>query len=261
MVWQDFFVLRFKPSADLVAVGVSWLLVVLSLATATFVVTANNGVAYFLVYAIVGAAGFGVALPVWWMVWHRKRTIAELGVTTRLLGVSLIIQLALSALQYSQTLGRMSLPDGATLLPLVTLALTIGLFEAIFWRGWVLLRLEDAFGFLPALLVGSTLYALYHLGYGMGWQEMWFLFFVGLAYGAIFRITKNVFILWPLLQPMGQLTTLIKDGLTLPTIAALGFAEALIVMVVVLGVAWKYTQRRSRTQTNAQNLPALPAAH
>ena len=261
MAWRDLFVLRFKPGVDLVAVGVSWLLVVSALVIATFVVTADNGVAYFLVYAVIGAAGFGVALPVWWMVWHRKRSIAELGVTTHLLGVSLGIQLVLAALQYTQTLGRMSLPDGETLLPLVTLALTIGLFEAIFWRGWVLLRLEDAFGFLPALLAGSALYALYHIGYGMGWEEMWFLFFVGIAYGAIFRITKNVFILWPLLQPMGQLTTLIKDGLTLPTIAALGFAEALIVIVVVLGIAWKYAQRRSKTQVTAQHLPSLPAVH
>jgi hypothetical protein len=121
----------------------------------------------------------------------------------------------------------------------------------------VLLRLEESFGFIPALLVGSALYALYHIGYGMGWGEMGFLFFIGLLYGAVFRVTKSVFILWPLLQPMGQLTTLIRDGLTLPPIAVVGFIEVLIVMIVILWVAWRYGKKRQGA--SAIQGKALPA--
>jgi len=248
MDWRDIIRFRFRPGVDLVAVGVSWVLVVASLSIATYVVTPANGIPYFLVYAVIGAAGFGVAFPTWWMVWHRKRTIADLGVTAKLLGLSIVIQLVLAAFQYSQTLSRAALPATSALLPLVALSLSIGLFEAIFWRGWVLLRLEEAFGFIPALLLGSALYALYHIGYGMGWAEMGFLFIIGLIYGAVFRITKSIFILWPLLQPMGQLTTLIKDGLTLPPLAALGFLEALIAMVVVLFIGWRYAAKRDGVQ-------------
>ena len=91
------------------------------------------------------------------------------------------------------------------LVPLIALALAIGFFEALFWRGWVQLRLEEAFGLIPALILGSALYALYHIGYGMPASEMVFLFFIGLMFAIVFRLTKNIFILWPLFQPMGRI--------------------------------------------------------
>ena len=244
MNWRGVFELRYQPSSDLGAVAVSWALVVGSLAVATFVVTPARGVGYFLVYAVIGAARFGVALPTWWMVWRRRRTIADLGVSARRIGVSLAIQAVLGVGLYYLTLDRVTLPPTSSLLPLVALALCIGLFEAIFWRGWVQSRLEESFGFIPALLLGSAAYALYHIGYGMGWGEMGFLFFIGLLYGATFRITGSIFILWPLFQPVGQLTTLIKDGLTLPPIAAVGFVEALIAMVIILYAAFRYAAKR-----------------
>ena len=78
--------MRFRPNADLWAVAASWILVVASLATATYIITPDRGIAYFVMYGLVGAAGFGVALPTWWIVWRRKRTIADLGVTTQASG-------------------------------------------------------------------------------------------------------------------------------------------------------------------------------
>jgi hypothetical protein len=78
---------------------------------------------------------------------------------------------------------------------------------------------------------------------------MGFLFFIGLLYGVVFPVTKSVFILWPLLQPMGQLTTLIRDGLTLPPIAVVGFLEVLVVMIVILWVAWRHGKKRPGAPT------------
>lgn len=246
-VIREIFAFRWKPNKDLLAVAVSWLLVVAALYTATMIVgtRAWGGMAYFGLYAILGATLFGVGLPVYWMVVIRKRTIADLGITTRLLGLSIILQLIFAGLQYAGTLAKTALPPLAQLLPLVGLALTIGLFEAIFWRGWVLLRLEEAFGLIPAIILGSVLYAAYHIGYGMPMNEMVFLFFIGILYAVTFRITKSVFLLWPLFQPMGQLVTLIRDGLSLPTIAALGFFEALILMGVIIWLGWRYQQKHN----------------
>jgi membrane protease YdiL (CAAX protease family) len=108
----------------------------------------------------------------------------------------------------------------------------------------VLQRLEEAFGFIPALLLGSALYAAYHVGYGMPTSEMVFLFFIGILYAVAFRLTRSVLILWPVFQPMGQLITLIKDQLALPFLAALGFIEALILMVVLVWLADRYYRKR-----------------
>lgn len=105
------------------------------------------------------------------------------------------------------------------------------------------LRLEDAFGLIPAIILGAALYSLYHVGYGMTGSEMVFLFFIGLMVAIVFRLTKNIFIVWPLFHPMGQSITLMKEDLPLPTIAALGFFEVLIVMFVLVWLAGRYYKK------------------
>jgi hypothetical protein len=233
---KEIFKFKWNPSRDLLVVLVSWLLVVGALYTATVVIGTEiaGGMLYFLLYAIVGALLFGIGIPVVWMLVVKKQPLSSLGITKKNLVLSLVMQIAFSILQFMGTLAKTELPDFPSLLPLIALALAIGFFEAVFWRGWVLQRLEDAFGFFPALLLGSLLYAFYHIGYGMPMSEIFFLFFIGLLYAVAFRLTKNIFILWPVFQPMGQLVTLIRDGLSLPPLAALGFIEVLIAMVALI---------------------------
>jgi len=120
------------------------------------------------------------------------------------------------------------LPPITQLLPLVTLALAIGFFEAVFWCGWVLLWLVKSFG----------------IGYAMDLSEMVFLFFIGIMFAVVFLITRSVLILWPVFQPMGQLITLIQDKLTLPFLAVLGFVDVLSVMVVLVYLAARYQRKR-----------------
>lgn len=246
-VLKQVFSIRWKPSKDLAVVAVSWLLVVGALYIATVVVGSQvwGGMAYFALYAVVGATLFGIGLPLYWMVIVQHRPLADLGFTTRWLGLSLVLQLVFAAFQYMGTLAKTQLPPFQEFLPLVALALAIGFFEAVFWRGWVLLRLEESFGIIPAILMGSALYSLYHIGYGMPASEMIFLFFIGVMFAVVFRLTKNIFILWPVFQPMGQLVTLVKDGLKLPFLASLGFFEVLIVMLVLVWLAWRYQKKHA----------------
>lgn len=250
---KQVFAVRWRPGRDLAVVALSWLLVVGSLYTATVIVgpEAWGGMAYFVLYAVVGATLFGVGLPLYWMVIIQHRPLADLGFTKRWLGLSLLLQLVFAALQYIGTLARTRLPSLEEFAPLVALALAIGFFEAVFWRGWVLLRLEESFGTIPAILVGSALYAAYHIGYGMPASEMIFLFFIGVMFAVVFRLTKNIFILWPIFQPMGQLVTLVKDGLRLPLLASLGFFEVLIAMLVLVWLAGRYQKKyASRVNTH-----------
>lgn len=244
---RGIFSVRWQPGRDLAAVGVSYLLVVGALYTATSIVGQSvwGGFAYFLLYGLLAAALFGVGLPLYWTTVVRRRPLADLGLTTQRLGLSLGLQLVFAALLYAVTLARVQWLPLERLLPLVALALAIGFFEAIFWRGWVLLRLEEAFGLIPAVVLGSALYALYHVGYAMPLSEMTFLFFIGVLYAVTFRLTKNVLILWPLFQPMGQLVTLLQEQLPLPPLAALGFAEVLAVMLVLVWLAARYHRRQA----------------
>lgn len=241
-------VFHWKPSKDLAAVLVSWILVVAALYTATVVVGSEawGGIGYFLLYAVLGAGLFGVGIPLYWTVVQRRRPLADLGLTTRWLWPSLGLQILFAVLQYVGTFAQTGYPDFKILLPLAALSLAVGFFEAVFWRGWVLMRLEESFGVIAAILLGSLLYAAYHIGYGMPLSEMTFLFFVGVMYAVAFRLTKNIFILWPVFQPMGQLVTLVKDGLELPLLASLGFVEVLIGMLVLVGLAGRYARKTQK---------------
>lgn len=238
---------RWHLTLDLAVVALSWLLVVTALYTATVIVgqAVWGGMGYFLLYAVVGAAVCGVGLPLFWMVGVRKRSLAELGLTRERLVPSLVLQLLFAGLLYIGLRGQIQIPSVEQLLPLVALALAIGFFEAVFWRGWVQLRLEDAFGILPSILLASALYAAYHIGYAMPVQEIVFMFFIGIMFAAAFRLTKNILVLYPLFQPMGQLVTLLRDGLSLPLLAALGFVEVLIVMLVFVWLAARYHKKHA----------------
>lgn len=226
---------KWNPNKDLLAIGVSWILVVTALSFATFIATPQNGILYFILYGIIGAALFGVGIPLAWTVFIRKRKLSTLGITTKHLKKSIAVQVILAILLYGSALAKMTLPAADALIPLAALSLAIGFFEAVFWRGWILQRLEDSFGLIPAIFAGSFLYAVYHIGYGMPSSEMVFLFFIGIMFAVVFRFTGSIFIIWPFFQPLGQLTTLIKDQLALPMIAALGFVEVLAFMI---GLCW-----------------------
>ncbi|MHB1413744.1 MAG: CPBP family intramembrane glutamic endopeptidase [Chloroflexota bacterium] len=242
--------LRWQPNRDLLVAAVSWLLVVGTLYTATAIVgpSVYGGLAYFALYAILTATIFGLGIPLYWMTVVRRRPLADLGISRRHLGKSLLLQVVFSVALYISAYGTVAMPPLEQAIPLVALTLAIVFYEAVFWRGWVLLRLEESFGFLPALVVGSALYALYHVGYAMPVEEITFLFFVGVMYAAAFRLTNSVFIVWPFFQPVGQLLTLFRDGLPLPLLAAVGFGEMLLVMLALVWFAARYRRRRERRE-------------
>ena len=90
---------------------------------------------------------------------------------------------------------------------LATMVLAVGLYENIFYHGWVQMRMGEYFGVIPGIVLSAVIYSLYHIAYGMHIDEMLFLLVIGLVYSSIFRITSSVFILYPLLTPTGAMFT------------------------------------------------------
>jgi uncharacterized protein len=244
---KQLFTFQWNPNRDLAVVGLSWILVVGALSISTFVIGQNlwGGMGYFTLYAIIGATLCGIGLPLYWMVVVKKRPLSDLGLTTQNWKLSLAIQILLTLLINVPRLRQLEIPSFQEVFPLVCMALAIGFFEAVFWRGWVQLRLEEAFGILPAIVIASALYAVYHIGYGMPASEMVFLFFIGLMFASAFRFTRSILVLWPLFQPGGQLITLISDGLKLPFLAFFGFVDALALMFLLVWLADKYFKKHN----------------
>lgn len=236
-----------QPNRDTAIALVSYVLVVAGLVTAFQVFTTAQVAANFITFGPVTLAGLGVALPVLYTVLVRRRSVADLGLTTRQLLPSLALGLLLGWDTYRNTIGPLGMAWTRELVPLVAMALAVGLFEAIFFRGWLQLRFEEAFGLVPGLVLGAVCYSLYHVGYGMSGEEMLFLFGLGLSFGAFFRLTKNVFVLWPFYTPVGSIFTNLREGLTLPFEATYGFLLTIGLMVGIIVWASIYHTKEQRS--------------
>jgi membrane protease YdiL (CAAX protease family) len=229
--------IHWRPNRDTLAALISYILVVGGLFTAFQVFTTEQVAANFITFGPVTLAGLGVVLPVLYTVLVRRRPLADLGLTTHQLVPSLVLGLLLGWDTYRNTIAAQSVTWTRDMVPLVTMAITVGLFEAIFFRGWLQLRFEEAFGMVPGVILGALCYGLYHIGYGMTWNEMLFLFGLGLVFAVVFRLTKNVAVLWPFYTPLGGLYSNLSDGLILPFEATYGFVLTLGLMVAVIVVA------------------------
>jgi uncharacterized protein len=236
--------LRWHPGRDTVVAVASYLLLVGVLYTAFQIFTTSRVAANFIVFGPIGLALVGIGIPVWYTTWVRRRPLADIGITTRHLLPSLALGLILGYDTYRNTLATLGLSWERSLVPLATMAVAVGLLEAVFFRGWLQLRFEEAFGIVPGLLMGALCYSLYHVGYGMDGSEMVFLFFLGITYGAMFRLTKNIFVLWPLYTPGGGLFSNIGDGLELPFPATYGFLITLVLMAAIVLLASRWPAKR-----------------
>lgn len=246
-VLKQIFTVRWKPDQDLMMVAISLLLVVAGISIATNIAGQQDrgGVSYFILYAVFTVSLCGIGLPLYWTVFVRHRSLAALGMTRKWLHRSHFIQLVFVTLQFAGIMGNVQFPPLEQLLPLIGLAMFIGFFEAVFWRGWVQMRLEAAFGIFPAVVLSAALYALHYIAYGASPAELLPLFFAGLMYSIVFRLTNNVLIIWPVFLPMRILINLINDGTTIPMTSAFGLFGVWLFMLGLIRLTGRYHQAQT----------------
>jgi membrane protease YdiL (CAAX protease family) len=195
------------------------------------------------------AAGLllGVVGPVIYMVWFRRRSLADLGIGGHRLRETALLGLALTGIQFTMTLWGYDLPEPVDWVPLLVMSLVVDGFEAVLFRGFIQGRLESAFGTAPAVAGAALLYSLYHVGYGMGVSEMVFLFGLGVVYAVAYRLVGNVLVLWPLLTPLGAFFNNLESGdIELPWGSIAGFTNVAVVMGRAIVLAHRHERRRSR---------------
>lgn len=230
---------------DLIAVGVFYLAVVAVIRLAFVGFTTDSMVGLFFSYALVGLLLLGVAAPVVYTVWWRRRPLRSLGVGLHQWRPTLVLALVFAGTQFSLTLWGYDLPSPVDWVPLLLMSLTVGVFESIFFRGFVQNRLEEAFGPVVGIGAVAILYGLYHVGYGMSGDEIVFLTGLGLVYAVAFSTTRNILVLWPLLTPLGSFFNNLEAGdIELPWASMIGFGEVLLAMGVVLWLAHRHMSRR-----------------
>ena len=124
------------------------------------------------------------------------------------------------------------------------MSLMVGFFEGIFFRGFIQTRLSASFGPVAGVAAAAALYALYHVGYGMGFQEIVFLFGLGLVYGIAYACVNSVLVLWPVLIPIGSFFNNLQSGnIDLPWAAIAGFVDVLAIMFAAIWLAHRRERR------------------
>ncbi|HEX3207410.1 MAG TPA: CPBP family glutamic-type intramembrane protease [Propionibacteriaceae bacterium] len=233
---------RHVDGRDIRAVLLLYVGVVGALYLAFQVFTVDRTLGLFLCYA----AGLilGVVGPVIYTVWMRGRPLADLGLTAKNWRQAVGLGLVLGLIQFFLTLYGYDLPAPIDWVPLLTMSLMVGLFEAVFFRGFIQTRLSASLGPIPGVVAAAALYALYHVGYGMGMREMAFLFGLGLVYGIAYACVNNVLVLWPVLIPLGSFyNNLQSGGFELPWAAIAGFVDVMAIMFAAIWMAHRRERR------------------
>jgi uncharacterized protein len=246
---------RTRDAEDLLAVAVLYLAIVVLMRLAFVVFTDERVLGLFLAFA--GALVLGVVGPVYYTVWRRGRPLADLGLRRDNLRPAIALALLFGGVQFALTLWGYELPAAVDWVPLLCMSLVVGAFEAIFFRGFIQTRLERQFGTAPGIGGAALLYGAYHLGYGMGAEEMLFLVGLGVVYAVAFSLARNLLVLWPLLTPLGSFYANVEAGdIELPWASIAGFADVLGLMALALWLAWRH-ERKARATTEGRSVTSV----
>jgi membrane protease YdiL (CAAX protease family) len=240
---------RRRDVRDLLAVAVLFVAVVALNRLAFVVFTVDNVAGLFVCFA--AALLLGVAGPLFYTGWWRRRSLRELGLRRDNLRSTAVLALVFAAVQFALTLWGYALPGSVDWVPLLVMSLVVGVFESVFFRGFAQGILEREFGPVVGVGAAALLYGAYHVGYGMSGSGLLFLTGLGIVYAVAYAIARNLLVLWPLLTPLGSFyANLEAADIELPWASIAGFADVLGLMVL----AWWLTvrhQRRTATPTGA----------
>jgi len=248
---------RAPVARDLAVMGVLYLAVVGLLAAAFRGFGTDRTLGLFLCFGT--ALVLGVAGPVYYTVRVQRRPLADLGLRVgdwrTLLGLALLF----AGVQFGLTLWGYDLPAPVDWVPLLVMALAVGVFESVFFRGFLQGRLQEHFGDLPGVLLAAVAYGAYHVGYGMGLEEMLFLTGLGVVYAVAFALTRSLLVLWPLLTPVGSWFAQLEAGdIELPWASIMGFLDVLGLMALAFWWARRHGQDRPSSSA-ADRTPASAA--
>ena len=234
-----------RDHGELVVIAAMYLAVVGLLRLAFGVFTTARVAGLFLAFAaalLVGTVG-----PLVYVVWLRRGSLRDMGLRADHWRSTAVLALLFGGVQFALTLWYATLPaDPENWVPLLVMALVVGVFESIFFRGFLQTRLEAQFGPVVGIAVAAVLYGLYHVGYGMGLTEIGFLLGLGVVYAVAFATARNLLVLWPLLTPLGSFFANLRAGdIELPWASILGFGDVLVVVFVAIWLAARHERRRA----------------
>ena len=203
-----------------------------------------------LIYVVCGAA-----IPWGYTVLAERETPAALGLKRERWAPSLIVSLVAAGLFTSMLFFEGDLAGvGWGNVAKATFVLTGagGLFELFLYYGFIHLHLEKAFGTIPAILLTSAIYVLWHTGTQLPLEPdplyaMWKLFWVGVMSQSLFSLTRNLLVIWPLFHAVGVMLDFAVDiGAVKDVVGDLPWAVGAVAVMVIIGVGLTVVSNRNR---------------
>jgi membrane protease YdiL (CAAX protease family) len=249
---REAFVLRWQPTRHTwIAVGTGMLAFAFSASLLLFDGWPPTAlvIMYGLIYVVCG-----FAIPWGYTLLVERNTPAAMGLTREKWVISLILSLVLAGLFVpiiilEGDLGAVGWVQVAKASFVLTGA--GGLFELFLYYGFIHLRLEKAFGTIPAILVTAAIYVLWHVGTQLPLEAdpvaaLWKLFLVGVMSQAVFSITHNLLTIWPFFHAVGvMLDFAVNIGAVEQVSARLPWAVGTVVAMVVIGIVLAVVRREA----------------
>jgi membrane protease YdiL (CAAX protease family) len=201
-----------------------------------------------LIYVVCGAI-----IPWGYTILVEQSTPAALGIRRERWVLSLFLSLIVAALfipmlVFEGDLGAIGWAKVAKASFVLTWA--GGLFEAFLYYGFIHLRLERAFGAVPAILLTSAIYVLWHVGTQLPLEAdplsaVWKLFWVGVMSQSLFSMTRNLLVIWPLFHTVG---VMLDFAVNIGAVEGIGhelpWAVGVVIVMAVTGAALTWHARR-----------------
>lgn len=245
---QSFLQIRFQPSADLLVVFASYLIMVTGLYATWIKFTITSA------WVPISMFILGILVPITYNNLIKKRPLSETGISKKYWLGSLILGLILSvpiliapapSPSHISLIAAVKALTFTEFLPLLVFEITACLFLTMFFCGWVQMRFERAFGAIPAILITAAFFALHHVAYGEPISLFYLVHFIGgFIYAAIFRITRNIFIVWPFFASATSLNTDLGWGLRLPFETMYGYISVLVLMWLFIAIVHRMQKRK-----------------
>ena len=206
---KHLFQFRWQPTKDTaIAFILGFIVIAISLALLPFSESGNatvERIGFLVLRDIVMVFCLGFAFPLYYILIAKKGSLSEFGVTRRKWLISLVVGIVLAILLFFQfmseaeNVGQSVLLNPKAIGPIFYIMIA-GIFEVIFFYAFLRQRFENAFGIIPSVLLTALFYSFHHAGFQ---PEFMKLFFVGIMYASVFRITKNILIIYPFFWGVG----------------------------------------------------------
>lgn len=187
-----------------------------------------------------GILVFGTFIPLWTVLHRRGESLERLGITRKFLVTSLIVSFVLAAGSAFQLITSANASNANIASHLVANFLV--LWEPFFVFGWLYLRWERAFGWLPAIALTGLGFTIQHLGSVPLAAAAGFGVFA-IMFAVVFALVRNLVVLWPLFYPVASGIGTLQAGFVMGWDDA-GISAILLVLQLLI-FWWVATKPRS----------------